>query len=368
MRRLLPRDVRRLTVALEKQLPGGDDADQGPTIALDVHRIRWRDLLSVRSIRDRNHFNHPYMQPDSGNPFTSGLRQLLSIFGTTQRVIVATVPAGVVGYAVFDVVGAEKRWNLESLGANLGVYQAEPVYEELLSKAVVDAGLSGTKRLYARIPAGDPMIRVARRTGFTPYAQEHVLVSNMAPHVRPLRSARRQTDADIWSIHQLYMSSVPRAVQTAEALTSHYWERNRRPTGCLEANGWVFEDGYQAIAYARVVSHPSAHIIEFLIHDEYRSWFPDLISTACMAISSQFPRRVYILVRGYQSEYLNQLEGMGFASLLRQDLHLKYTVAPVRVPAPTYRHQGVEIKEPVGKQVPTFLKGSDAGPTSERAS
>jgi len=76
------------------------------------------------------------------------------------------------------------------------------------------------------------------------------------------------------------------------------------------------------------------------------------------------PRQVYVLVRGYQQEFIRPLLDRGFSIQLEQDLHVKYTTALARAPVASVVNFPQEVKEPAGKRAPTYLNGSSRDPAS----
>lgn len=301
----------------------------------------------------------------SAQPFQAGLKQLLPLAGSRVRVFVARVGRRPVGYAVFNVANPDRRWMLDGIGANLGVYEMRPVWEELVHFGIVAAGLEGTKRLYARVPVESELTPVVRANGFSPYANEVVLGAPAVSLNHATSRVRRQQRSDVWSIHQLYMASVPQPVQYAEALTSHHWDINPRFSASSIQAGWVIEEGYQIVAYMRAESRPDSHILEFLIDPRYGEVFPQLLGGALSDLASMAPRQVYVLTRGYQREFVDPLEDRGFSVQLEQHLFVKYTTALARTPVATVVNFPQEVQESNGKRVPTFLKGSSNHPASE---
>ncbi len=335
-----------------------------PQINIAIGRLRWADLFPLRSIRQRFVLNQPVRRLSSGQPFQAGLKQLIPFVPASDRVFVARVERKPVGYAVFNVLHPDRRWVLEGIGANLGIYESQPVWEELVNFGVVAAGLEGTKRLYVRVPTGSDLAQVVRASGFTPYANEVVLGAPMISLSHASAGVRRQQESDVWSIHQLYMATVPQPVQYAEALTSHHWDINPRLSATSIQAGWIIEEGFQVVAYMRTESRPDSHVIEFLVGPEHGHLFPNLIAGALADLAGMVPRQVHILVRGYQQEFVRPLQDRGFSIQLEQDLHVKYTTAMARVPVATVVNFPQELKEPAGKRVPTFLKGSSGDPAS----
>ena len=334
-------------------------------LAVQVGRARWSDLLDLRTFTS----HLPGGEAGPGGPpehhLAAILKDLLPFTGNDQRVFIARSGGHPVGYIVFTVKGPDQRWVVSNISANLGVYAAAPVLEELLLHGVVAAGLEGTKRLYLHVPTSSPMRAPIRRAGFAPYGAEFILGAHMMPvPIGPTRG-RRQLSNDVWAIHQLYLASVPRQVQYAEALTSHHWDIERQGWSGTTHNGWIVEDGYQTVGYMKVASSHRTHVLEFVMHPEHRQRFPDLIGTVAQDLQGRLARPTYVIVRNYQHEYLTYLHEIGFAFQMEQELHVKYTTAPVRSPAHVSVTFTSELKEPIGKRVPTFLVDHPPDPSSE---
>jgi hypothetical protein len=245
------------------------------------------------------------------------------------------------------------------------VYEAEPIWEELLHYSIVAAGLEGVKRLYARLPAGSGITAAARRTGFAPYATEHILTATGIPVTAQSPRVRRQEASDVWAIHQLYMAVVPRQVQYGEALTSHHWDCAPASRFAAErTSGWLIEDGSQLGGYVRVQTDIDRHVIELMIDPERREDAAELLQTVCTDLHAMPRRNIYAVVRAYQIEILPALVSLGFVNHMEQDVHVKYTTVPAQAPIMSGIPVTPEIAEQVGKRVPTFLHGTQSEPTT----
>jgi hypothetical protein len=72
---------------------------------------------------------------------------------------------------------------------------------------------------------------------------------------------------------------------------------------------------------------------------------------------------MFAVVRTYQQEIIPILNDVGFIPWLEQDVHVKYTTAPVQAPIVNGLPVTQELPEPVGKRVPTFYGTiGDPGP------
>ncbi|MGC4193322.1 MAG: hypothetical protein QM589_19415 [Thermomicrobiales bacterium] len=341
-----------------------------PQIPIDVRPVALRDLLPLHSISERFPLDLPFGEMTDTDPMSVGLRQVVPFMRHDHPMVVARADRRLLGYASFQIVGPDQRWLLSGVGSNMGIFEADPLWEELLRGAIVTAGLDGTKRLFARLPSGCPVIPAARRVGFAPYVSETVWASALVPVAQwsRRRGVRRQAQADVWSIHQLYMAVVPRQVQYAEAITSHSWDLAAQSLpGGVRVRGWLAEGEQQVAAYARVLSYPAAHAIEVLVLPEQREVFRQVLATVFAELGQMSARRVYLTLRGYQAELGSVLEEFGMGVHLEQDVHIKYTTAPAAAATSNVNLSpfSVDVKEPSAKRVPTFIRKANPDPSSD---
>lgn len=348
-------------------MPGASDVtnrdrcQDAQHVRVSIRRSRIRDVVSLSRISSRFEMNHPGSSRTESNPSRATFRGVLPFAQDNQPVFVATTEQDrrILGFAQFRVVGPDQRWLAESIGTNAGVYDPEPIVSELLHHGIKTAGLDGVKRLYAKVEPDSPLKESLRQNGFTPYARERVMAASTVPVMATAQGVRVQKQVDVWSIHQLYLHSTPREVQYAEALTSHSWDVDAvlQSSGC-DCRGWLVEHDYLAVGYLRTITRRDAHIIDFMVSDEHRDVFPLLISSAFRELAALSTRRVYVVVRDYQSEFIPFLYELGFGIELAQEAHIRYTTASVRSSVMAVHDYAVDAKtEPSGRRVPTFFQG-----------
>jgi hypothetical protein len=304
-----------------------------------------------------------------GRPYRPGrsvASPLLHWRSSRPRLFVAFAGDRLVGFAHWQPVPPDRRWQLISLGSATGVYDAAPVWEELIRHATTAAGLRGVKRLYARVPIGSPVMEPVRRVGFAAYASETVFLAQQlhsAPAMLPLRS---QEQTDTWAIHQLYNSAVPKQVQFAEAWTSHRWDvRTGGSAGKIVTRGWLAEEGHQLLGYVRVTSHGATHVMDLIYSPDHHQIVPDLLDGVIARLRGLTRvGRVYCALRGYQAEAVSALAERGFDPVVEQDLHVKYTTANARVPQLETVTFHAEVVERLPKRVPSFLHGKPGDGTA----
>ncbi|HEU5434086.1 MAG TPA: hypothetical protein VFU81_20620 [Thermomicrobiales bacterium] len=324
-------------------------------IPLTVRAIRPRDVVAVARLKPLYRFHQPDLQLMAYGPLRWGARSAAPFVGSRKPAFVALAGDRVVGFAQFAAMPPDQRWVMLALGGSLGVYDVEPVWEELLAYAVRNAGLRGVKRLVARIPADLPVGRVLQRRGWHPFATETIY---LARDPRPRGGAgrlRRQTQIDTWGVHQLYGSIAPKPVQEAEALTSHRWDVDATPRQRgVNAMAWVADEGNDIFAYIGVRSRGGTHLLDVLIRPEARAALPALLDEAIARLPNR--RRVICAVRGYQSELGAAFEQCGFDRVLDQDVLLRYTTATIPAPAHEAFPFHLEVREKLPQRVPTFLQ------------
>jgi hypothetical protein len=332
-------------------------SDPGP---LTVRGLHVWDLPGVRQASTVLRLHQPEVNVRPYSPLRSAMGALAPGRRVKPYFFVACAEDHLIGFAHFQPALPDNRWQLVAAGSATEIYDAAPVWEDLLEEAVIAAGLRGVKRLYAKAPRSWPIAEALRAVGFTPYATETIYLAHqivLGPAVEPVR---QQNQADTWAIHQLYNVAVPREVQYAEAYTSHRWDVRGRsdPLTGLMARGWLIEVGHHVLGYVRVLSAGSTHIIEVLSDPERREVIEPLLDGALNRIlRGGHPRELYAVIRGYQAEVGTLLEPRGFTPVVEQDLHLKYTTATVRAPATETVVFHPEVIEKLPKRVPSFLHG-----------
>lgn len=329
------------------------------SIPLSIRLVRPRDIAGLPGVSSVLQLNQPEASLASYGPFAAALASMLP--GRNRpRVIVAQGDDRILAFAHFVPEPPDRRWQLVALAASTGVYDVTPLWEQLIERSVVAAGLRGVKRLYARPPADSPAEAALLAMGFQSYATETILAANSPRSGGSRIPLREQAPADTWAIHQLYNHVVPRQVQYAEAFTSHRWDIGAfraAPTG-VRTNGWLLEEAFQVVAYARVMSLGSNHVLEVIVHPEWSGSTGDLIDAALeRAAARGRVERVWCAVRGYQEELTSAFVDRGFVATSDLTLTVKYTAARVIAPAsePVGQPEAVLERLPKTKRAPSYL-------------
>lgn len=335
-------------------------------LKLTVRAAKLRDLPSLVRFPIVVGLNQPEFNLGPYRPMRAGLSQIVRFGETRPRVFVARAGGKTVGFAHWQPVLPDRRWQLIALGSATGVYDAAPVWEELIRHSTTAAGLSGVKRLDAQIPLVSPVEGPIHAVGFTAYASETVFMAQQLAIGSTNAELRAQEQTDTWAIHQLYNATVPKKVQFAEAWTSHHWDvRTSRNLPNRVVRGWLAEDGHQLLGYVRTTSCGSAHVLE-LIYTPERPAVIDRLLDGALSRLRRVSRvgTVYCALRGYQAEAVSALMERGFDPVLEQDLHVKYTTAIARQPQPEVVPFHADVIERLPKRVPSFLHGKPGDGTA----
>lgn len=301
--------------------------------------------------------------PDSlllARPWMPELPAGLPVLRRERPAFVAIADGQLVGFVRFSPRRPDGRWVITAIGASTGVYPPEPVWEDLLAHGVRAAGLRGVRRLFARVPAGHPIVDTMHQSGWVSYSRETVFRAERLTRIaRPGHHLRLQDPADTWAIHQLYAAAAPRQVQEIEALTSHVWDmdQSRRGSRRVRQTGWLLEENGELTAYARYTGGSRAGMIDAVVLPGNGGQLGVLLDGVVAAPRPGRPRPVYCALRAYLMDLEDELIRRGFSPIGEQELLIRYTTATARLSQAEPMHFPVELRQGVPRRVPTFLEG-----------
>jgi hypothetical protein len=283
----------------------------------------------------------------------------LPVLRKERPAFVAIADGQLVGFVRFSPRRPDGRWVISAIGASTGVYAPEPVWEALLGHGVRAAGLRGVRRLFARVPAGHPIVETMHQCGWVSYSRETVFRGErLAAVARSGRNLRLQEAADTWAIHQLYAASTPRQIQEIEALTSHVWdmEQSRRGSRGIRQTGWLLEENGELAAYARYTRGSRAGMIDAVVAPGKAAHLGMLLDGVIAAPRRGRARPVYCALRAYLMDLKDELTDRGFSAIGEQELLIRYTTATARTSRGEPVYFPVELRPGLPRRVPTFLE------------
>jgi hypothetical protein len=188
------------------------------------------------------------------------------------------------------------------------------------------AAVHGILRIFAKVEDELPEMDLFQRTGFQRYARELTYVyepgSTPLPPEPNLPSLRRWNRHHVWGLHQLYRSVTPQRVQTAELLENSE-EYAKLHVGSLQplpslfardSENYVCDVGVRLGAWLRLYrGHGSVpHRLSLIVHPEHTDLAEPLLRFAIRRLQETDVRRIYCLVREYDSFVITALRNSGF--------------------------------------------------------
>ncbi len=299
---------------------------------VSVRPLTVSDLPSLRSVLQAQvPLNYPQTVLDHR---LSGFLAALPYGRRYRQAFVAEVDGAIAGFAEFQPEPWNYRWMVARLGAGAAELDGADwvaVWRELLRHAAQAAAMAGVKRLGATAPVEGQAYDALRQVGFTPYAQETLLLAQGLQIVDQEQGlVREQEPSDAWSIHQLYHLATPRAIQYADAFTSNHWDVGRRAG--LRVRGFLIERGQEVVAYCQVISRGHRHVIDVLTQQGESPLLQILVPVALAKAGITDKDTVWVGVPDYHTDYLDHIEEVGFRPSNRLTLMVKYMAVPAEVP------------------------------------
>jgi len=238
----------------------------------------------------------------------------------------------ILGFAQVRERPSHTAWDLSYLASIVNPNLAsEDVLSALLEYALEMAATHGILRLFAKVEDGIPEASLFSRAGFQRYARECTYVYDPTRHQSPADLALASTDISslrhwnrhhVWGLHQLYRSVTPQRVMAAE----HYEnseEYAKLHVGSLQPwlsvfapnnENYVCDVGVRLGAWLRLYrGHGStAHRIALIIHPEHKELALPLLHFGMRKLLDIDVRRIYCLVREYDSCVITALRDSGF--------------------------------------------------------
>jgi hypothetical protein len=236
------------------------------------------------------------------------------------------------GFAQIRERPSHTAWDLSYLAsiANPNL-TSEDVLNALLEYVLEMAATYGILRLFSKVEDGIPEAALFSRTGFQRYARECTYVydptkqqfsADLEHAHTDIPSLRRWNRHHVWGLYQLYRSVTPQRVQAAE----HYENSEEyaklhvgSPQPVLSAftasnENYVCDVGLRLGAWLRLYrGHGStAHRIALIVHPEHKDLAEPLLHFGIRRLLELDVRRIYCLVREYDSCVITALRNSGF--------------------------------------------------------
>ena len=208
---------------------------------------------------------------------------------------------------------------------------SEDVLNALLEYVLEMAATHGILRLFTKVEDEIPEAALFSRAGFQRYARECTYVydpvqqplsTDLADTHTAIPSLRRWNRHHVWGLHQLYRSVTPQRVLAAE----HYEnseEYAKLHAGSLQPllsvfapgnENYICDMGLRLGAWLRLYrGHgSSAHRIALIVHPEHKDLAVPLLQFGIRKLLGIDVRRIYCLVREYDTCVITALRESGF--------------------------------------------------------
>jgi hypothetical protein len=224
-------------------------------------------------------------------------------------------------------------WDLAYLASMVNSsIPSDEVLVALLEYMLEMASAHGILRIFAKVEDEIPEMELFQRAGFQRYARELTYVydpecqkpgSLALSHAEPnLPSLRRWSRHHVWGLHQLYRSVTPQRVQMAEMLENseeyaklHVGSLSPLPSPfCRGDESFVCDVGVRLGAWLRICRGygTAPHRLFLGVHPEHAELAEPLLQFGIRKLQEKNVRRIYCLVREYDSFVITALRNSGF--------------------------------------------------------
>lgn len=233
----------------------------------------------------------------------------------------------ILGFAQVRERPARTMWELAYLASiTQRSVPSDEVLTALLEYMLEMASAHGILRIFAKVEDEIPELDLFQRSSFQRYARELTYVYEPDMHELPvepqLPSLRRWSRHHVWGLHQLYRSVTPQRVQMAEMLESSeeyakLYVGSLSPLPSLFSRGdesFVCDVGVRLGAWLRICrGHGNdPHRLFLIVHPEHTELAEPLLRFGIRRLQERSVRRIYCLVREYDSFVITALRNSGF--------------------------------------------------------
>ncbi|HTI15366.1 MAG TPA: hypothetical protein VL461_12530 [Dictyobacter sp.] len=251
------------------------------------------------------------------------------------------------GFAQIRERPAHTAWDISYLASmlnhNLAHLENEDILVALLEYMIEVAASRGILRIFAKVEDETPELELFQRNGFQRYARE--LTYAYDPQDKESRSTRVHTEPNlpslrrwnrhyVWGLYQLYRAGTPQRVKTAE-LFEDSEEFAKLNAGSLQPfpsffsqgdENYVCDAGVRVGAWMRLSrGHGSTpHRISLIVHPEHADLAEPLLQFGINRLLDADVRRIYCLVREYDSFVNTALRNSGFEQVFTKVLLVRH--------------------------------------------
>lgn len=227
------------------------------------------------------------------------------------------------GFAQMNERPARKAWDLSYLASmrNRNV-SSEEVLSALLDYTLEMAGAHGILRIFAKVEDEVPEVDMFVRSGFQRYARELTYVyepgTTLPEQGEQLSSLRKWHRHYAWGLHQLYRATTPQRVRMAELLenSEEYAKLYVGPQRWFSPwnENYVCDVGVRLGAWLRICRGHNTipHRLSLIVHPEHADLAEPLLRFGMRRLLEADVRRIYCLVREYDSCVITALRNSGF--------------------------------------------------------
>ncbi|QBD80549.1 hypothetical protein EPA93_33095 [Ktedonosporobacter rubrisoli] len=280
-----------------------------------------------------------WLEPvESDLPQSFFLRNILPV-NPASRTWICEDHWRLLGFAQVCERPSHNAWSISYLASmTQRTISSEEILNALLEYTLEMAAEHGILRIFAKVEDELPELGLFQRAGFQRYARELTYVyepgSTALKAEPPLPSLRRWNRHHVWGLHQIYRSVTPQRVQMAELLdnSEEYAKLNVGPQRSLSSlfvrgnENYVCDVGVRIGAWLRLCrGHGSSpHRIFLSVHPEHADLAEPLLRFGISRLQETDVRRIYCLVREYDSFVITALRNSGFEQSLTKVLLVRH--------------------------------------------
>lgn len=264
-------------------------------------------VASGRSYRNEARPRERLSDPDDRvRPFGTAMEPWLSL-RNNRGVWIASRGQKLQGMVAARPSGSRQAWEIDCL---IDASSESDVMPGLLEKAIVESGKAGAHKVFLRLNADSPLLKVARAVGFQAYQEEVLYVREPdALPTAPNAKARPFSRLDLYPSFRLYNRVTPESVRRSEAVTFGEWQAAQSNHWLREGSRVVLESEDGVGALLRFARSNGDLLFDLLIDPEYLDEVPSLVALAGQGQKA----RLLCLVPTFAESLSRRLEGLDFA-------------------------------------------------------